>query len=79
MAALEIRKNRTPAMLRKLAKEADDTRLARRNLANASALDGMSREDAERSAGMDRLPLRDWMLHYKAHGIDGMADRWSGG
>lgn len=30
MAALEIRKDRTPAMLRKLAKETDDARVARR-------------------------------------------------
>ncbi len=79
MAALEIRKDRTPAVLRKLAKEADDSRVARRILAIASALDGMSREDAARSAGMDRQTLRDWVLRYNAHGIDGLADRWNGG
>jgi transposase len=79
MAALEIRKDRTPAVLRKLAKEADDARVARRILAIASALDGMSREDAARSAGMDRQTLRDGVLRYSAHGIDGLADRWNGG
>ena len=79
MAALEIRKDRTPAALRKLAKATADARIARRILAVANALDGMSREDAARAAGMDRQTLRDWVLRYNAHGIDGLADRWNGG
>ena len=77
MAALEIRKDRTPTVLRKLAKAEADTRVARRMLAIANALDGMSREEAARSAGMDRQTLRDWVLRYNEHGIDGLADRWS--
>ena len=40
MAALEIRKDRTPAVLRKLAKA--DERVARRILAIANALDGIA-------------------------------------
>ena len=79
MSALEIRKDRTPAVLRKLAKAADDARVARRILAIASALDGMSRQDAAHSAGMDRQTLRDWVLRYNAHGVDGLSDRWNGG
>ena len=79
MSALEIRKDRTPAVLRKLAKAADDARVARRILAIASALDGMSRQDAALSAGMDRQTLRDWVLRYNAHGLDGLSDRWNGG
>jgi transposase len=79
MSALEIRKDRTPAVLRKLAKEVDDARIARRILAIANALDGMSREDAARTAGMDRQTLRDWVLRYNAGGVDGLADRWQGG
>ena len=63
MAALEIRKDRTAVVLRKLAEA--DTRVARRILAIASALDGMSREQAAGSAGMDRQTLRDWVLRYK--------------
>src|SRR5882762_8755697 len=58
MAALSIRRDRTPAVLRKLAKGEADARVARRMLAIANALDGMSREDAARSAGMDRQTLR---------------------
>ena len=80
MAALEIRKDRTPTVLRKLAKAEADTRVARRILAIANALDGMSREEAARSAGMDRQTLRDWVVRYNEHGIDGLADqlgRWS--
>jgi transposase len=79
VAALEIRKDRTPTVLRKLAKAEADTRVARRILAIANALDGMSREEAARSAGMDRQTLRDWVLRYNEHGIDGLADRWGDG
>lgn len=53
--------------------------MARRLLAVANALDGMSREDAARSAGMDRQTLRDWVLRYNAHGVNGLSDRWGGG
>ena len=66
-------------MRRTLAKSESDTRVARRILAIANALDGMSREDAARSAGMDRQTLRDWVLRYNAHGIGGLADRWGDG
>ncbi len=79
MAVLTIRKDRTPTALRKLAKSIEDARVARRVLAIANALDGMSREDAAKSAGMDRQTLRDWVLRYNAHGIDGLLDRWNGG
>jgi transposase len=72
---LEIRRDRTPAVLRKEAKAETDARIARRLLAIANALDGMSREAAARSAGMDRQTLRDWVLRYNAHGLDGLADQ----
>jgi len=74
MLALTIRRDRTPAMLRKQAKAASDARVARRILAIANALEGMSREDAARSAGMDRQTLRDWVLRYNEHGLAGLAD-----
>ena len=79
MIALEIRKDRTPVVLRKLAKGTDDARISRHILAIANALDGMRREDAARAAGMDCQSLRDWVLRYNAHGVDGLADRWNGG
>lgn len=79
MAALTIRKDRTPVMLRKLAKAEEDARVARRMLAIANALDGMSREAAAQTAGMDRQTLRDWVMRYNENGIDGLLDRWDGG
>ena len=54
MPALTIRRDRTPAMLRKLSKVEEDARVARRMLAIANALDGMDRKAAAQAAGMDR-------------------------
>jgi transposase len=79
MAALTIRKDRTPVTLRKLAKAEEDARVGRRMLAIANALDGMSREAAAQTAGMDRQTLRDWVIRYNENGIDGLLDRWDGG
>jgi putative transposase len=59
MKELKIRKDRTPAVLRKLAKDATDARTTRRILAIANALSGMNRAEAASSAGMDRQTLRD--------------------
>ena len=79
MTALSIRRDRSPVVLRKLAKRETEARVARRLLAIANALAGMSREDAARSAGMDRQTLRDWVLRYNAYGLDGLADQWGDG
>jgi len=79
MATLKIRKDRTAAVLRKLAKDETDVRVARRLLAVANALSGMSRAEAAQSAGMDRQTLRDWVIRYNAHGVAGLADNWNGG
>jgi len=79
MAALTIRGDRTPAMLRKLAKAEANTRVARRLLAIANALSGMSRKEAAEAAGMDRQTLRDWVIRYNVHGPDGLYDCWGDG
>lgn len=79
MAALTIRKDRTPVMLRKLAKAEADARVARRMLAIANALDGMSREAAAQTAGMDRQTLRDWVHRFNAAGPEGLFDNWTDG
>ena len=79
MKELKIRRDRTPAVLRKLAKTEEDARVARRLLAIGNARDGMSRADAATSAGMDRQTLRDWVLRYNAHGVAGLIDRKSSG
>ncbi len=75
MSALSIRRDRTPTVLRKLAKGESDARVTRRILAIAKALDGMSREEAAQAAGMDRQTLRDWVIRYNEDGLYGLADR----
>ena len=79
MGALKIRRDRTSAVLRKLVKGESNGRVARRILAIANALDGMSREAAAQSAGMDRQTLRDWVIRYNEQGIEGLYDRWGDG
>ncbi len=76
MTAQAIRKDRTPAVLRKPAKAEANARAARRLLAIANALSGMSRKEAAEAAGMDRQALRDWVIRYNAHGPDGLYDCW---
>jgi transposase len=79
MTALVIRRDRTPAVIRKLAKAEANARVARRLLAIANALSGMSRKEAAEASGMDRQTLRDWVIRYNAHGLDGLYDCWGDG
>ena len=74
MTALVIRKDRTPAVLRKLAKAEANPRASRRLLAIANALSGMSRKEAAEAAGMERQALRDAVVRHNAHGLDGLYD-----
>jgi transposase len=46
-----------------------------RLLAIANALDGLSRAEAARLAGMERQALRDAVLRYDAEGLEGLRDR----
>jgi transposase len=41
----------------------------------ALVLEGCSREEAARHAGMDRQTLRDWVHRYNAEGLAGLRDR----
>jgi transposase len=79
MMALTIRKDRSPAVLRRDAKAEGDPRVARRLLAIANALSGMDRKTAAEAAGMDRQALRDWIIRYNADGLEGLRDRWDRG
>ena len=79
MPALDIRKDRSAVVLRKLAKTEPNVRVARRILAVANALDDMSRKQAAEAAGMDRQTLRDWVIRYNEHGLEGLTDRWGDG
>ena len=61
--------------LRRAAKRTKDGRVVRRLLAIALVLDGVDRETAARSSGMDRQTLRDWAHRLNAEGIEGLSDR----
>lgn len=58
--AVPIRTDYTASKVRRFAKCAKDGAQARRLLALAAVLDGVSREEAAKLGGMDRQTLRDW-------------------
>src|SRR5215207_7117738 len=75
-AALEIRTDlASPAQLRALARRERNPRTATRMLAIASALEGRSRAEAARLAGMERQALRDAVVRFNAEGLGGLRDR----
>lgn len=73
--ALRIRDDLSAEELRRLARREKGRRPAMRMLAIASALDGMSRALAAKSAGMDYQALRDAVVRYNAEGVAGLYDR----
>ena len=79
MPSSPIRSDLSSGELRRLAKGERDARVSRRMLAIANALDGMSRAEAARLAGMDRQTLRDWVIRYNEAGVEGLGDRWGAG
>jgi hypothetical protein len=72
MAALQIRRDDTPSDLRRRAARERDRRAAMRRLAMANALEGMTRAEAARLAGMERQALHDAVLRFNAEGPDGL-------
>ncbi len=80
--ALEIRTDSaSPAWLRRLARRERNPRTASRMLAIAGALEGLSRAEAARLAGLGpqsgprQQALRDAVVRYNAEGLDGLRDR----
>lgn len=69
------REDHDAASLRRSAAESRDANAARRMLAIAMVLEGASRRDAARLAGMDRQTLVDWVHRYNADGLEGLSDR----
>src|SRR5918994_6579860 len=61
--------------LRRRAKKEPRRRTAQRMLAIANALDGMSRADAARAAGIERQSLRDAVVRFNVEGLAGLVDR----
>jgi len=76
--ALKIRVDLSPEALRRLARREKDGRAAARMYAIAHALDGLSRAEAARLAGMERQALHDAVLRYNAEGPGGLHDRPKG-
>src|ERR687886_1877499 len=75
-AALEIRRDLFSSVeLRSQARRERNPRTATRMLAIAGALEGMSRAEAARLAGMERQALRDAVLRFNAEGLEGLRDR----
>jgi transposase len=73
--ALTIRDDLTPAALRRRARHGPNRRAALRMLALASALEGGSRAEAARLAGMGRQALPDAVVRYNGEGLAGLHDR----
>jgi transposase len=63
------------AGLRREARRTKDVAASRRMLALALVLEGASRSDAAKSAGMDRQTLRDWVHRYNEQGLAGLSDK----
>ena len=72
---LAIRDDISPEALRGLARRERDRRASARMFAIANALEGMSRAEAARLAGMERQALRDAVVRYNAEGLAGLHDR----
>ena len=72
---LAIREDRSASELRAYALKAPSPRAAARAYAIANALEGLSRAEAARLAGMERQALRDAVLRYNAEGLSGLEDR----
>jgi transposase len=73
--ALTIRSDMTATALRAWARRTRHPRAASRAFAIANALDGLSRAEAARLAGMERQALRDAAARYNAEGLAGLFDR----
>ena len=72
---LSIRGDVPADELRRLARRELDRAAAARMQAIAGALEGMTRAEAARLAGMERQALRDAVLRYNAEGLAGLHDR----
>jgi transposase len=73
------RRDFSAAELRRKAGRVRDANQSRRLLAVAQVLEGASRDEAARNAGMDRQTLRDWVHRYNAEGVEGLCDRTRSG
>lgn len=74
-AAIGVRSDFTPGDLRRFSRSCDDPDQVRRLLALALLLDGRSRSEAARAAGVTLQIVRDWVIRFNADGPDGLISR----
>jgi transposase len=74
-AAIGVRSDYTSADLRRCARRSGDADQVRRLLAVALILDGGSRSEAAKVAGVTLQIVRDWVLRFNENGPDGLATR----
>lgn len=79
MAGIELRNDYSADDLRGLARKSRDAKQARRLMALAGVVDGLSRADAAAVGLMDRQTLRDWVYRFNEQGPEGLTDRKSTG
>jgi len=72
---LPIRDDLSLSELRRLARQERDPAAARRMYAIANALEGRTRAEAARLAGIERQALRDAVVRYNAEGLKGLYNR----
>jgi len=74
-ASIALRSDFTGADLRRLARDTQEARQARRLLALATIYDGGTRGAAARIGDVGLQVVRDWVLRFNAEGPDGLIDR----
>ena len=74
-AAIGVRGDFTSADMRRFARRCGDADQVRRVLAVALILDGGSRSEAARMAGVTLQIVRDWVLRFNEGGPEGLATR----
>jgi transposase len=74
-AAIGVRSDYTSADLRQLARRSGDADQVRRLLAVALILDGGSRSDVAKVAGVTLQIVRDWVIRFNEGGPDGLITR----
>ena len=74
-AAIKIRTDYTSADLRRFSRRCEDADQVRRLLAVAHILDGGSRSEAAKIAGVTLQIVRDWVLRFNEGGPEGLATR----
>ena len=78
VAILITRMDLTAAALRAAAAKSQDAQASRRMLALALVLEGVDRQTAAQTCGMDRQTLRDWVHRYNAEGLAGLTNHRGG-